>query len=112
MTRVVRRRYLALKVDCDGPLESSALSDVIWNAVLRLFGEVGASQAGLYLVRFDKKSGVGVLRCFHTALPMVRAAVASITRIGNVKAAVHVLRVAGTLKALSRKAGLVTEKSR
>jgi len=112
LTRVVRRRYLALKVDCDEPLEPSALSDVIWNAVLRLFGEVGASQAGLYLVRFDEKSGVGVLRCFHTALPMVRAAVASITRIGNLKAVVHVLRVAGTLKALSRKEGLVSERSR
>ena len=104
MTRVVRRRYLALKVECDEPLESMALSDAVWNAVLRLFGEVGASQAGLYLVRFDEKTRLGVLRCSHTALPMVRAAVASVTKIGNVKAAVHVLRVAGTLKALSRKA--------
>jgi len=85
-------------------LEAAALSDAVWNAVLRLFGESGASQAGLYLVRFDEKTGVGILRCFHTALPMVRAAVASVTKIGDAKAAVHVLRVAGTLKALSRKA--------
>jgi RNase P/RNase MRP subunit POP5 len=106
LTRIVRRRYLALKADCEELLESMALSDAIWNAVLRLFGEVGASQAGLYLVRFDGKTRVGVLRCSHTALPVVRAAVASVTRIGNVKAAVHVLRVAGTLKALSRKAGV------
>jgi RNase P/RNase MRP subunit POP5 len=81
------------------------LSDAIWSAVLRLFGEVGASQAGLYLVRFDEKTRIGVLRCSHLSLPVVRAAVASITRIGDAKAAVHVLRVAGTLKALSRKAG-------
>ena len=103
MTRVLRRRYLVLKVDCDKPLEAAALSDAVWNAVLRLFGEVGASQSGLFLVRFDEKTGVGILRCFHTALPMVRAAVASLTRISDVKAAVHVIRVAGTLKALSRK---------
>jgi ribonuclease P/MRP protein subunit POP5 len=99
----VRRRYLALKVDYEEPLESMVLSEAIWNAVLRLFGEVGASQAGLYLVRFDEKTRTGVLRCSHTTLPMVRAAVASITSIGNAKAAVHVLRVSGTLKALSRK---------
>jgi RNase P/RNase MRP subunit POP5 len=105
LTRIVRRRYLALKVDCDQPLESLVLSDAIWSAVLRLFGEVGASQAGLYLVRFDEKTRVGVLRCSHLSLAVVRAAVASITRIGDAKAAVHVLRVAGTLKALSRKAG-------
>jgi RNase P/RNase MRP subunit POP5 len=102
----VRRRYLALRVDCEELLEPMVLSDAVWNAVLRFFGELGASQSGLYLVRFDGKTGVGVLRCFHTALPMVRAAVASITRIGNVKAAVHVVRVAGTLKAISRKASV------
>jgi RNase P/RNase MRP subunit POP5 len=105
LTRIFRRRYFALKVDCDQPLESMVLSDAIWSAVLRLFGEVGASQAGLYLVRFDEKTRIGVLRCSHLSLPVVRAAVASITRIGDAKAAVHVLRVAGTLKALSRKAG-------
>lgn len=104
MTRIARRRYLALKVDCEEPFESMVLSDAIWNAVLRLFGEVGASQAGLYLIRFDEKTHIGVLRCSHTYLPMVRAAVASITKIGGAKAAVHVLRVAGTLKALIRKA--------
>ena len=105
MTRIVRRRYLALKVDCEEPLDSRVVSDAVWNAVLRLFGEVGASQAGLYLVKFDEKTRYAVLRCSHKTLPMVRAAVASITRIGNAKAAFHVLRVAGTLKALSRKVG-------
>ena len=103
MTRTVRRRYLALKVDCEEPLESIVLSEAIWSAVLRLFGEVGASQAGLYLVRFDEKTRIGVLRCSHLTLPMVRAAVASITRIGRAKAAVHVLTVSGTLNALSKK---------
>ena len=107
----MRRRYLALKVDCEEPLESRVLSDAIWNAVLRLFGEVGASQAGLYLVRFDSETRVGILRCHHNTLPMVRAAVASITKIGDAKAAVHVLRVSGTLKALGRKgAGTVGSK--
>ena len=105
MTRIMRRRYLALEVDCGEPLDSGAVSEAVWNAVLRLFGEVGASQAGLYIVKFDEKTRYAVLRCSHKTLPMVRAAVASITRIGSAKAAVHVLRVAGTLKALSRKKG-------
>lgn len=105
MTRTVRRRYLALKIDCDAPLESGAVSDAIWNTVLRLFGEVGASQTGLYMVKSDEKARYAVLRCSHKTLPMVRAAVASVTKIGNARAAIHVLRVAGTLKALSRKVG-------
>lgn len=99
----MRRRYLALKVDSDEPLEPSAVSDAIWKAVLRLFGEVGASQAGLYTIRSDKESGLIVLRCSHKALPMVRASVASVTRVDDRPVAIHVLRVSGTLKALSRK---------
>jgi len=103
LTRLVRRRYLALKIDCEEPVEPKAVSDAVWNAFLRLFGEVGASQAGLYLVGFDKEKKSGVLRCGHGALPMVRAAIASITRIDDKPAAVHVLRVSGTIKALNRK---------
>jgi len=99
----VRRRYLALRLDCEEPPERSEVSDAVWNAVLRLFGEVGASQTGLYLVKYDEKKRYAVLRCAHNALPLVRAAVASITRIGNAPVAVHVMRVSGTLKALSRK---------
>jgi len=103
LTRQVRRRYFALRVECAEPLDYRAVSDSVWDAVLCLFGEVGCSQAGLYLIRFDEKNNYAVLRCSHKALPMVRAAIASITRIGNKPAAFHVLRVSGSLKALSKK---------
>jgi len=103
LTKYVRRRYLALKVECEKPLDHKAVSDATWNAVLRLFGEVGCSQAGLYLVHFEDKTGYAVLRCSHRALPIVKAAVASITKIGNQPAAIHVLRLSGSLKALGRK---------
>jgi len=103
LTRLVRRRYLALKVECEDSVDQRAVSNAVWDAVLRLFGEVGCSQSGLYLVRFDEKTKHAVLRCSHKALPMVKAAVASITKIGDTPAAIHVSRVSGTLKALSKK---------
>lgn len=103
MTRIVRRRYLALKVDSEETFDLRAVSDAVWDAVLRLFGEIGAGQAGLYMVGSDKEKSYMVLRCSHRALPMVRAAIASITKVGGKPATVHVLRVSGTLKALNRK---------
>lgn len=103
MIKLIKRRYLALKVECEGPVEQQVVAGAVFNAVLRLFGEVGASQAALRLIHFDGKAGYAVLRCSHTSLPMVRAAVASITRIDSQPAAVNVLRVSGTLKALERK---------
>ena len=99
----MKRRYLALKVDSEETFDLRATSDALWDAVLRLFGEIGAGQAGLYMVGSDKEKSYMVLRCSHRALPMVRAAIASITKVGGKPAAVHVLRVSGTLKALNRK---------
>jgi RNase P/RNase MRP subunit POP5 len=44
-----------------------------------------------------------VLRCSHKALSMVHASVASITKIKGKSAALHVLKISGTLKALGKK---------
>lgn len=103
MTRLVRRRYLALKLEGEGIFDRNMVSDALWGAVLRLFGEVGVSQAGLYLIEFDAEKMSGILRCSHKALPSVKAAISSVTKIGGRPAAIHVLRVSGTLKALRRK---------
>ena len=103
MPRQVRRRYLALQVECKDKLQEKEVADALWNASLRLFGEIGLSQAGLYLVHFDSENNHAILRCSHKSLPMIRAAVASVTKIDDRPAAVHVLRVSGSLKTLSRK---------
>lgn len=103
MTRLVRRRYLALKLEGEGTFDRNTVSDALWTAVLRLFGEVGVSQAGLFLVEFDSEKMSAVLRCSHRALPNVKAAIASVTKIGGQPAAIHVSRVSGSLKTLRRK---------
>lgn len=104
MIKHVRRRYLALKVECgEGGVDPRAVYDAVWNAVLRLFGEVGAGQAWLYIVHFDEEEKYVVLRCSHKTLPMIRAAIASVTKIGNKPAAIHVLRVSGSLNTLRKK---------
>ena len=102
MLKRVRRRYLALRFEPFG-LDSSEFMDVVWGAVLRLFGEVGASVVGLSLVEFDGDGGFAVLRVGHTGLDMVRAALASVTHFGDKRLVIHVLRVSGTLKALREK---------
>jgi RNase P/RNase MRP subunit POP5 len=99
----VKRRYLLLRIDTAVPVEESELKDAVWNSVTKLFGEYGASQAGLFFVNYDKERKEAVLRCSLKALVMVHASIASITRIRNEPATVHVLRVSGTLRALSGK---------
>jgi len=99
----VKRRYLALKIEADESIEEEDLKDAIWDALIKLFGEYGASRSGLFLIQFDKKKGEAVLRCWHVALPMIHAAVASIIEIRDRPAAVHVISVSGTLRALRKK---------
>lgn len=101
----VRRRYLALQLDCEGAVDSQEFMNAVWSAVLKLFGEYGASKTGLVLIDFDVERRFAIVRVANAAVDTVRAAIASITNIGNRQVAVHVVMVSGTLKALRRKMG-------
>jgi len=99
----VKRRYLALEIDADEVFGSKEFMDAVWSAVLKLYGEYGASQAGLTLIDSDMEKRFAVVRTVHTAADMVRTALASITKIGDKPAAVHILAVSGTIKSLYKK---------
>ena len=103
MIRQVRPRYLAIQIDADASFEEDDVKDVVWNAVFQLFGEYGASKAGLFLINYDKQKKQAVLRCSHKALPIVHSSVVSITKIKGKTVALQVLRISGTLRALSKK---------
>jgi RNase P/RNase MRP subunit POP5 len=99
----IKRRYLLLQVDCDFALSEREFLDAVWAAVTRLHGEHGASQTGLALLHFDETRKTAMIRVNLTALQRVRASLASITRIADKEAAVHVVAVSGTIKSLHKK---------
>ncbi len=103
MLKKTKRRYLALNIDLEGNLGPRQFMDTVWNAVTKLYGEHGASQSGLTMIEFEAKNNFAVLRVANATSPMIRAALASITRIVDKPAAVHVLVTSGTLKALRSK---------
>jgi len=99
----VRRRYIAVKIDSDQAPKKEDVYGTIWNSLLRLFGEYGASQTDLRLIEYDSENRQAVLRCFHDALPLVKAAIPCVTRIGGRTASIHIQLVSGTIKSLKRK---------
>ncbi len=103
MPRRERRRYLALEVQSEQPLNERTVMDAVEASVQRLFGEYGASQANLKLIKYIPQKSQLVIRCSHKALEKVRAAIASTLEINKKTAAIHVVGVSGTLKALSKK---------
>jgi len=103
LLRRVRQRYLALKIICEQFIDREDLIRVLWDAILQLFGEYGASQVNLSLVEYEPEGNYAVLRCSQKALEMVRASIASITEINAEPVAIHVIGVSGTLKSLRKK---------
>ena len=99
----IKRRYLALQVECEYLPTERELIDSIWTAVTKLYGEVGASTSGLNLIVFSVDNRIAVIRISLAALSIVKASLATITGISGKDAAVHVLAVSGTLKALYSK---------
>jgi RNase P/RNase MRP subunit POP5 len=96
----VKRRYLALRLECETLPTEREFIDAVWAAVTRLYGEVGASQTGLSLIDVDVERKVAVIRVSLSSLNMVRASLAAITSIAGKEASVQVTSVSGTLKAL------------
>jgi ribonuclease P/MRP protein subunit POP5 len=99
----VKRRYLALQVDSDGAPSRKEFMDAVWSAVAKLYGEYGASQTSLALIDYDAEEKTAVIRTSLATLDLVRASLASITSLADSKAAVHVLAVSGTIKALRKR---------
>jgi len=99
----VKRRYIALTVDSAESCKSGEFMDAVWNCVSKLYGEYGASRVSLSLISFDEEEKFGILRVNNAGVELVKATLAAMTKVGNKPAAVHVLTVSGTLKALGNK---------
>ena len=103
MLKREKRRYLALKTVSEQPLDELAVLDAVQASVHRLFGEYGASKANIKLIKGIPEKCQVVIRCSHTMLERVTAAIASTVEVDGKTVAIHVVGVSGTLKALSKK---------
>lgn len=101
----LKRRYLALKLDVDNAPAEREFMDAVWSSVTRLYGEFGASLTSLALISFSSEEKVAVVRSNLVAVDNVRTALATITSLEGKAAAVHVLSVSGTIKALNKNLG-------
>jgi RNase P/RNase MRP subunit POP5 len=70
---------------------------------VKLYGEYGASLTGLTLIDYDVERKTAILRTSLVTVNLVRASLASMRSLAGAEAAVHVLAVSGTIKALRKK---------
>lgn len=98
----LKRRYLALQLDIAELPSEKEFMDAIWGALTQMYGEYGASLANLMLINFDVKRKLAIVRVNLLVINNFRASIAAITSILGKEAAVHVLAVSGTIKALCK----------
>jgi len=101
MRRRDRRRYLVFEVMSEIEVDKYKLLNAIWNSMYSLYGDIGTSESKLWLVKYDKL-GIGILRCAHSKVEEVRAALACIHSVNGAMVGIRVIGTSGTIKAASR----------
>ncbi len=75
----------------------------MWAVITRLYGENGASQTWLGMIKYDMENKSAIIRVTNAASDMVRTALATVTKISDRPASIHVVAVSGTIKALEKR---------
>ncbi|MCX6777864.1 MAG: ribonuclease P protein component 2 [Candidatus Micrarchaeota archaeon] len=103
-----KHRYVAFEIECEREMGRDEVDAEVKNSILSLFGERGFSLAMPKMVIYEgegmgKAKGLAVVRCSHTEVDNVKAALALVSSAGPSKCAFRVLRVSGTIKKLKMK---------
>jgi len=100
-----RKRYIAYHIISQEKILFQDLINTIWHSLLNLLGELGTSETDLWIIKdsYDENKQMGILRCSHTSVEQLRAALALIDRIGDIRVIVKVLGVSGSIKATKMK---------
>jgi len=98
-----RRRYIVYKVLSERVLEGREILRTIRDSTRDLFGEVGMGRITIKPIFYDDRRREGVIRCAHTDLWDLRAAMALIDSVGSDRASILVKGVSGTLKTAKKK---------
>lgn len=100
-----RKRYIAYHILSQEKIIFQDVINTIWHSLLNLLGELGTSEADIWIIKdsYDENKQMGILRCSHTSVEQVRAALALIDRIGDVRVIVKVLGISGSIKATKMK---------
>ena len=101
--RWVRRRYLHFTVSASETPTGADIEAEIKRSVKNLYGVMGMSEIDPVLICFNEEDRSGILRCSHSGLRCLRAALALITDISKNPAAIRVSRASGTIKRLKMK---------
>ncbi|MGZ4903563.1 MAG: Rpp14/Pop5 family protein [Halobacteriota archaeon] len=105
-----RHRYIAFTAFSEERVTANSFIRELTQASLSLFGAVGVSAFAIKTISFDGFKGL--LRCHYKHVDQVRAILASLSRVGNVRISILVLGTAGSIRSATEKYLQMEEKLR
>ena len=109
-----RHRYLAVQlVGATDSVPEEAFREGLWQQLQQLYGELGVSRTGFWVMIYDSAAHASIIRCQHDQVRELRAALATVTGIRGVPLLLHVVGLSGTInKAKQLIPGLESYKGR
>jgi len=100
----IKRRYIAVKCRPEYALDMDKVYESIEEMFRRLFGEVFLVDSRLRRIRVKRlDESIIIVSCSHIYLGKVLAAITLVNSVDGEAAALDVITVSGTLRALKRK---------
>lgn len=96
-----RKRYIAVVVLSDAPIQRNAFINAVSYAGCSLLGDVGFSKCGISVLGFE--GNIGIVKCRHTAVSEAIAVLAFITNVDGQAVVVRSAGVSGTVKGAETK---------
>lgn len=98
-----KERYISFQVISEEPVLYDDLEQAILNTFLDFYGEFGFSSLSLWIIKnlYDSENQLGVIRCNNNSVPAVIAGLGLLSRLGDTRIIIKVLKVSGTIKGLS-----------
>jgi ribonuclease P/MRP protein subunit POP5 len=97
-----KSRYIAFEtiIEDETPVDVTSVFNSISRSILSLYGEVEASQSGIWLIEYDPETRLGILRCTHRCLERVQTAMAVVSSIDSRPTIIRLLKTSGTIRSL------------
>lgn len=96
-------RYVSFQVISEEPIIYSDLEQAVLNTFLDFYGEYGFSKLSFWIIKnlYDPERQVGVIRCNNKSVPQTVAGLGLISRLGETRITIKILKVSGTIKGLN-----------
>ena len=95
-------RYISFQVISEEPIIYEDLEQAILNTLIDFYGEYGFSKLSAWIVKnlYDQEKQVGIIRCNNKSVSQVIAGLGLISRLGETRVTIKILKVSGTIRGL------------